>query len=117
MSARSIVAVIREHRFPFGDEDLLQEALADVLATNGHAVEREVRLNARDRIDLLVDGQVGVEVKIDGPARRVVAQLRRYAQHDRLGELILVTRCARHQAPAALNGKPVTVVNLAGMGL
>jgi hypothetical protein len=37
-------------------------------------VEREVRLNARDRIDLLVD-RVGIEVKVTGAWRDVERQL------------------------------------------
>jgi hypothetical protein len=113
----TVAATIRRHRFPFGDEDQLQEGIAAALAAAGFAVEREVRLRARDRIDLLVDGRVGVEIKIDGATRRVLSQLRRYAEHDQVAELVLVTRCARHQVPRSMNGKSVTVVNLAGVGL
>jgi hypothetical protein len=114
--ADTVAAAIRRRQFPFGDEDQLQEGIAAALTEDGFDVEREVRLGARDRIDLLV-GRVGVEIKIDGASARVLSQLRRYARHDAVDELVLVTRCTRHTAPAALEGKPVTVVNLAGVGL
>jgi alkanesulfonate monooxygenase SsuD/methylene tetrahydromethanopterin reductase-like flavin-dependent oxidoreductase (luciferase family) len=51
-------------------------------------------------------GTAGIEVKIAGQPGRVVEQLRRYAEHDRIDELVLVTSRVRHQAPGALNGKP-----------
>lgn len=114
---RSVADVVRAARFAFSDEDTLQAGIAEALRDAGFTVAREVRLNARDRIDLLVAGGIGIEVKIAGPATRVIAQLRRYADHESIRELILVTRCARHFAPPTLNGKPVTVVNLAGAGL
>lgn len=117
MPALSVVDVIRAARFPFGDEDQLQAGIAAALGRAGFALSREYRLTARDRIDLFVTGGVGVEVKIAGAAGNVQRQLRRYSEHPLIKELVLVTRCARHTAAATLNGKPVTVINLAGAGL
>lgn len=103
-------------RFTYNDEDELQEALAMVLRARGLDVRREVRLNSRDRIDLLV-GRVGVEVKIAGKPVSVLRQLARYAESPELDELVLVTSRVRHQAPDELNGKKVTVICLAGRTL
>lgn len=114
---RSVTDVVRTARFSFGDEDALQAGIADALINAGYAVAREVRLTARDRIDLLVHGGIGIEVKIAGSASAARRQLARYAEHESIKELILVTRSARHTAPETLNGKPVTVVNLSGAGL
>lgn len=113
----SVVDELREAlkttRFTYSEEDQLQEGLAEVLTARGLDVRREVRLNSRDRIDLLV-GRTGIEVKIAGRPVSVLQQLGRYAESPELDELVLVTSKVRHQAPDELNGKPVTVICLAG---
>jgi hypothetical protein len=96
--SRNVADVVRSARFSFGDEDQLQAGIADALINAGYAVAREVRLNARDRIDLLVHGGIGIEVKIAGPASAVRRQLARYAEHESIQELILVTRSAASRA-------------------
>ncbi|MGH2878927.1 MAG: hypothetical protein ACRDK4_04880 [Solirubrobacteraceae bacterium] len=110
-----IVEALRAVRFNYGDEDRLQEGIAAALAAVGFDVEREVRLSARDRIDLLV-GRVGIEVKVAGSPGSVANQLLRYAKSDRIDGLVLVTSRVRHLAPMVL-GKPIEVVQLAGAGL
>lgn len=112
----AVLEVIRAHRFHHATEDELQAGLAEALTAAGYRVEREARLSARDRIDLLVDA-VGVEVKIAGIPRDVERQLARYAESDRVRELVLVTNRARHRPPATMNGKPVAVASLIGAGL
>lgn len=107
-----ILQAINGSRFLYTSEDELQEGLAKVLTEAGFNVHREVRLTPRDRIDLMV-GRVGIEVKIAGRPWSVLGQLQRYAESPAINELILVTTKARHEAPARLNGKPVTVVFIA----
>lgn len=111
--AADIIAVLSAHHFLYGTEDDLQRGLADALTAAGMAVKREVRLNARDRIDLLV-GTVGIEVKVAGDASRVERQLERYAQSDLVTALVLVTNRVRHRPPPTLNDKPVAIIGLAG---
>lgn len=114
MSATDVAALISRCRFRYTDEIRLHEGIAAALAAAGVAFEREVALSPLDRIDFLV-GDVGVEVKVAGAASRVDRQLARYAKHDRVAALILVTD--REQAAAVrncLNGKPVLVVRLRG---
>lgn len=107
---------LRAFRFRFGCEDDLQAAIADALAPV--PVEREVRLGPNDRVDHLLPGGVVVEVKVAGPRDCVLAQLTRYAAHDRVTGLVLVTTRARHQdMPADLFGKPLEVVYLGGRSL
>ena len=107
-----VVAVIAAHRFGHVTEAELQEGLAEVLTRAGYSVEREARLGARDRIDLLVD-RVGIEVKVGGSAGNVMRQLERYADSEELDALVLASSRRHHLAmPGALNGKPVVVVSL-----
>lgn len=110
----AIEAVLRCARLSYANEDELQAGLAAALTEAGYEVQREVRLTPRDRIDLLV-GDVGIEVKIAGDYARVNRQLERYAASDQVASLILVTNRHRHNPPAAIAGKPVSVVRLLGI--
>lgn len=112
-----LVDAIRRRRFRYVDEDELQRGLAAALEADGFEIEREVILSPRDRIDILA-GRVGIEVKVAGQAASVVRQLERYAESDRVDELVLVTSRVRHLAvPSEIGGKPVSVVAIAGGGL
>jgi hypothetical protein len=113
---RFVVDVLSSTRYPAcPDEYALQAAAAARLQTTGAPVEREVVLSATDRPDLLVGG-VCVEVKVAGAASQVLAQLKRYARHPQVESLVLLTRRAQHRKlPAALDGKPLTVVFTAGV--
>lgn len=118
--ADELLATLARARFLWSAEDELQRGLAAALEAAGHEVEREVRLNPRDRIDLLVD-RIGIEVKIAGARRDVQRQLRRYLTSDLLDELILVTAKAQHLTiPTACQlyaGKRLYVHHLGASGL
>lgn len=105
---------LRRHRYSYASEVELHDRLAAVLQAAGYPVRREVRLSDRDRIDLLV-GDVGIEVKVKG-ARTPLRQLRRYAEHEAVAGLLLVTTRAA-ALPAELNGKPLQLVSLLTNGL
>lgn len=83
---------------------------------DGAAVEREVALSTKDRIDFLVGDRlvtVGIEVKIGGSFADVTRQLYRYAEHDRIDGLLLVTsKRALIKVPEAISGKPVRSVHV-----
>jgi hypothetical protein len=77
--------------------------------------ERKLRQRGKDRIDFLIGGEVGAEVKIDGSLTEVTTQLHRYAQSDRVKALVLISsRMRLDNMPSTLNGKPLRVVTLAG---
>jgi hypothetical protein len=92
--------------FTYDNEFVLQDGVAIALRRADFDVEREVRLNARDRVDLLV-GRIGIEVKVGGSPARVLAQLHRYARSERIDGLVLVTNQMRQRIPCEINGKPV----------
>ena len=97
--------VSRRYRAPM-DEARLQEEIAALLTVEGFTYEREVRLTTTDRIDFMVGG-IGIEVKVQGSALAVMRQLLRYAEHERVSELILFTTRAQIVVPSELGGKPV----------
>lgn len=91
---------IRAHQFRHADEIELHGGLDTVLTALGLTVEREVRLDPHNRIDVATtlpdDVRLGIEVKIAGSEQDVRRQVRRYADSDELDALLLVTTIARH---------------------
>lgn len=110
-----VLAVIRGHRFLYTNEDELQEGISAALRAHGLSPLREVVLNQRDRIDLLVD-TVGIEVKVAGSQTHPWGQLKRYAEHDSIEALVLVTNRV-YSLPEEVGGKPLRLVSLVGGGL
>lgn len=91
-------------------EDRMQACLATVFEEEAIEFAREVSLGKRDRIDFLV-GSVGVECKVSGSDTEVLRQLGRYAECDRIGELLLVTSKASHRSLHGIEivGKRISV--------
>lgn len=89
-----ILTALGGKRIDSTSEDRFQADVAALLAAAGIAHEREVILSPRDRIDFLA-GVVGIECKIEGTVGDVARQLLRYAQHERIQALVLVTGRAR----------------------
>lgn len=103
-----IRAAVRGARLMFGTEAELQEGLARVLAAAGVDHRREVPLSKRDRIDFLLPEGIGIEVKIEGALSALTRQLWRYAEHEEVVALVLVTSQLRLTAlPKVLNGKAI----------
>lgn len=110
---KALVEALRSVRFRFSSEEDLQLGIDQLLRKREIVFEREVRLGPHDRIDFLVEGGIGIEVKIDGSAAELGRQALRYALHERVREIVLVTTRASHRdQPPTLEGKPVTVVYL-----
>lgn len=103
--------ILRRYHFSFTDEYQLQDGIEQALRLAGLSVRREVRLNSRDRIDLVVD-RVGIEVKVAGQTSNVARQCRRYLESEVLDDLILVTNRPRHVLVGAGAVDHVTVVTV-----
>ncbi len=107
-----VCAALRTIRAPLqrGEYDLhglIRLALAD----SGLFPSHEVRLAPRCRIDFLC-GTVGIEIKRGRVEKaRVLSQLRRYAQSEEIGSLVLVSEKSL-DLPASLGGKPLRVICL-----
>ena len=106
--------VLASYRFRFQNEAELQLGIATALEAAGIAFEREVRFDAANRIDFLLPGGLGIEVKIDGSSTQLVRQLVRYADRPEVSELLLVTSKptlspTRGADSAKICGKPLHV--------
>lgn len=107
-----IRAALKGKRFRIRTEEDFQEGIAHVLEAAAIPFQREARLSDHERVDFLVAG-VGLEVKVQGSLRSVVAQLRRYAlQPSVRGLLLVTTRACAMVPPCVLEGKPVGCVLL-----
>ncbi len=102
----SVRNAIDEHQFNHANETELHEGIVQVLTGLGLTVQREVRLNDWNRIDLTTTVAdpagapltLGVEVKVGGNSGSVRRQLVRYTGCGQLGALLLVTTVQRHVA-------------------
>lgn len=116
MIAAHVAGFLQIARYRLGHETLLQDDVEKRFREGDIPYEREKILGPADRVDFLVDGHIAVELKIKAQKRRIFRQMERYALHDCVDSLILVT-AAPAGMPAALNGKPVYVVKLGMSGL
>lgn len=115
-----IAETLRRHRYVASSEAQFQAGASSALDALGWTYEREHRLGPRDVIDFAVrmphtpgapEQFVGVELKQRGSMAMVAAQLSRYAAHDSIGALVLLTTKASHRfLPASIGGKRLDVV-------
>ena len=107
-----IIEAISALRAPLqqGEYDL-HRLVMDALDAASLPWEHEVRLAPRCRIDLMCGG-VGIEIKRGAvDKRRVLEQLRRYADCEQVRGLILVTE-KTVPVPHTIGGKPVRLICL-----
>lgn len=110
-----VAEIIRRLRAPLCVEVETQAVIETALRAGlpGVLVEREKRLDARDRPDFLVDGGIVVEVKLKGASKMgVYRQLARYAGHVRVRAIVLATNTSMG-LPELIEGKPTFYVHLA----
>lgn len=110
MMPEELVHHLRRQRYRVGQEIWLQDDIEASLRFLQIAFEREARMTARDRIDFLVEGGIGIEAKTRCPPRQIFRQLERYAEQDAIASLILITGTAMG-LPEAVKGKPLFLVS------
>jgi hypothetical protein len=110
MTLAQLCSVLGGIRMPLHDEKAAQAALADELERLEVPFEREVRLSSADIVDFMIDG-VAVELKLKGSRSAHIRQCNRYALHDAVSAVVLLTgRCT--DMPSTINGKPAAFVSL-----
>lgn len=110
MTAEQLVQHLRRQRYRVGQEAWLQDDIEAALRALDLSYEREARLSSGERIDFLVAGGIGIEAKTRCPARRIYRQLERYAEHERIASLILISGTALG-LPPTVNGKPLFYIS------
>lgn len=111
MSPSELTSALRRSPLRLGVEDHLQLSIGESLGLLGLKFEREVRLSPKDRIDFFVEGRIGIEAKVRCNKRAIFRQLTRYAEHDIVSSLILITSTPIG-LPAELNGKLLYYVSV-----
>lgn len=114
VSLDQVLAAIRRIRIqPAALESDLYQTISAELATARIPFAREVRLGPRNRIDYLVAGGIGIEVKKGKPnSPALTAQAERYCRFDQVHALILVVERSVFTHPDQINGKPVYYIGL-----
>lgn len=111
-----IADALGRYSFSAHDEHRMYHLLEGVLTDAGLAFVREHRLDAKSRLDFwFPELRTAMEVKVQGAPHRVLAQVRRYAEHEAVSAVLLVSTLAKlARTPETLAGKPARAVRLAG---
>ena len=92
-------------------EEELHDLVGQALLSAGLDAQHEVRLAPRCRIDFLT-GDIGIEIKKNRPDRmKLLAQLKRYAQCDRVRRLLVIAPRGI-DLPEHIENKPVFMLAL-----
>jgi hypothetical protein len=111
MSSAQISAMLKGYRFHWATETELQDGIQRVLEQHEVDHIREHPLGDAGRVDFFIAG-LAMEVKLRVPQSAVLRQLHRYAAHEDVSSILLVTCSMRHSVPPTLNGKPVSICRL-----
>lgn len=106
-----LIQVIHRSKVSLTDEKITQVQIADLLTEHEIPYVREYRLSDEDIVDFLVDDSLAVEIKIKGQKRAIYRQLQRYAAHERIKGLVLLTGVSMG-LPEEINGKPSYIGSL-----
>lgn len=112
----NVIRKLKSYRFRFKTEAELQKGLMSVLERITETI-REHRLDENDRPDFfLPDHGIAIEVKTKGAATAVLRQLTRYATHEEVKSILLITSRVQlaKSFPDSLLGKPLRIHSLAG---
>lgn len=108
-----IYDILSGYNYRFSDEKRLQEGIAAALKEHKVEFTKEYTLKKGVRIDFLVKGGIGIEVKVDGSVMAVNRQLQQYALHEAVTGILLVTSRGTHnQVERRLADTPIRVLCL-----
>lgn len=108
----AVLDVLSAVRITAAREADAQAQIAQALIDAGIACEREVRLSARDRIDVLA-GRIAIEVKTSPTSKQSLwRQVQRYAGHESIDAVIVASTLYRNLVglPPELAGTPIIPV-------
>lgn len=100
-----ILGALRAVRIPLSSESEAQAGVEAALTRAGIPFTPQVRLGPQDRPDVMVGG-IAIEIKVKGTRPAILRQLQRYADHDEVSGLILVSAVAWPFAGGEIGDKP-----------
>lgn len=106
-----LIHVIHRSKVSLTDEKITQVQVAEILRENEIPYIREHRLSGDDIVDFLIDDNLAVEIKLKGQKRAIFRQLKRYATHDQVKGIILLTGVSMG-LPEEIEGKPTFIGSL-----
>lgn len=120
--ATAIAEALPSYRAVMAEKVLQRACQAALEAKFGANVTPEAQLpllsgqSAHDRPDFMV-GRIAVEVKVDGGVSPLIRQVWRYAEHDEVAAIVVVTTKSSHRNAAGptFRNKPTIVVYLGGV--
>lgn len=114
-----IVAIVKQCSFRWSSEYDIHRGLLQWLQKNQQhlpSFRSEVSLSKRDRLDVLLDDGTAIEIKVDGSKTEVLRQLHRYAEHEEVtGLVLLTTRMTHTLLPPTVLDKRLAVVTIIGL--
>lgn len=106
MTVPDICNILSQAQYHLQDEAGLQLQISEVLKKEGIKHTREVELSPKNRIDFLLENNVGIEVKINRAGTALLYQISRYTQEEKIKELLVIT--IRPAAlPKEINGRKI----------
>jgi hypothetical protein len=90
-----VAAPLLAYRWRATEEKVVQDHIENIFRREGFTFEREARLSERDRPDFLIDGSLAVEVKIAHASGSLLSQIHRYAMHESVAGILVVTTSHR----------------------
>lgn len=114
VSMCNLTTMLQLQRFSTVQEKLTQMEVESYLISEGISFEREKHLTNRDIPDFLIQTQAGkvvLEVKTRCARKAIYRQLERYAGHQDVDGLILLTGTSMG-LPQEIKGKPAIVASI-----
>ncbi|MCH7421259.1 hypothetical protein [Shewanella sp. MM_2022_3] len=114
MSLENVISFISKCRINAVVEKQAQADIEAKLDDSNFKFEREYRLSERDIVDFVVHtdtGLIAIELKIKAQRMSIYRQLCRYAKHDEVAAVVLLTGTAMN-LPALIENKPAAVISL-----
>lgn len=111
---QSLATQLRNQRFSTIQEKQTQLEVELFLITLNYSFQREMRLNEKDIPDFLINsphGAIVLEVKTRCLKKQIYRQLERYAKHEHVAGLILLTGTSMG-LPFVIEQKPAIIVSL-----
>lgn len=112
LTIAAVAKLLNGYRLRFSNEALLQADVAKVLKLAEVEFHAEWSFSKSDRVDFWIPSiGLAMECKVDGGPSPVFSQLLRYAGHECVNAVLLVTSRQAHRLPVeSLNNKPFQVV-------